>query len=215
MVVEHISLQIAGAASQPEGVDNFADAFAFGAGHGDELLVELEDEPVVAGGVLAMEKPHMAGGPGEAVLDGVQGRGSFSCRRARTRRMAGSGLGDGSGGGWLVFGVYVAVIGAGAGGGAEKVGGGDWGIWGRRVAGFRTRLHFGSVNGHKSFPFDSVLDLGAPRDGGAYWAARAFSKNLVRDAPGWPFGDHPVWPSMRSRVKLARSAGAGKSLRGG
>src|ERR1700733_3406493 len=92
MVVEHISLQIAGAASQPEGVDNFADAFAFGAGHGDELLVELEDEPVVAGGVLAVEKPHMAGGPGEAVLDGVQGGLGFSLGSAGPGALAGGGL---------------------------------------------------------------------------------------------------------------------------
>ena len=91
-VVEHVSLQIAGAASQPEGVDNFADAFAFGAGHGNELLVELEDEPVVAGGVLATEKPHRAGGPGEAVLDGVVRGAGFSFRTARPRALAGRGL---------------------------------------------------------------------------------------------------------------------------
>ena len=100
---ERFSLQIAGAASEPEGVDDFANAFAFGAGHGNELLIELEDEPVVGGGVLAREEAHgFAGGPGEAVLDGVVRGAGFSFRDCEApcfgRARVGIGVGVACGG---------------------------------------------------------------------------------------------------------------------
>lgn len=71
-VLELEGLQVAGTAGEPEGVDDFADDFVLGRGHGDELLIEGEAEAFVIVGVLVREKEHGGGGQGgEAVLKGV------------------------------------------------------------------------------------------------------------------------------------------------
>src|SRR5580698_11043539 len=91
---ERFSLQIAGAARQTEGVDDFADELAFCAGHGNELLIELEEEEGVAVGILAREEGHgFAGGHAEAMLEGVVRGARFSFDTTRTGALAGRGWG--------------------------------------------------------------------------------------------------------------------------